>query len=364
MILVRTRRRILIIFCISIIASLLIFYFKHPNPPIIYEKSFVPLDEDCLIPPLELWPADLQQFFNQSDNEVDCDANGLRFTVEKSREHVNFDALLPKHAWLDHGILKLDPESDRYKCDAFPIYRLDEYRSIYGDPFVDIKSGQFLQHPQIMLLCQPRLNDSEWDANLLLVKRRFYLCGSTPVLDTPSKVNKSAVNILLLGIDSLSRLAWYRYLPKTIEKFTKLAESRGSIFQKYHVVGDGTTSNLLAILTGSFEEELPESRRFEMALLGGKGGLAENKIPLNKEYKGSGTSPLDDFPWIWKEFKLKAGYATHFIEDTPNWGTFQYRLQGFGNSRPPVDSYGRSCMVAASKDENDYGKQLGCIAST
>uniref|UniRef100_A0A0R3SV63 Sulfatase domain-containing protein n=2 Tax=Hymenolepis diminuta TaxID=6216 RepID=A0A0R3SV63_HYMDI len=306
----------------------------------------------------------LTQFFNKSSNEVNCNANGLRFTIEKPRENVAVDAILPKRAWLDHGFLKIEPEHDRYKCDAFPIFPLDEYRSVYGDPFIDVKSGQLLPRSQIMLLCQPRSNGSKWDADLLLIKRRFYLCGSDPVIQTNFTANNSAVNVLLLGIDSLSRLSWHRYLPKTVDKFAKLAESRGTIFKKYHVVGDGTTSNLLAILTGHFEEELPESRRFEMKLLGGQGGLMESQISGDKEYKGSMESPLDKFPWIWNEYKQKAGYATHFIEDTPNWGTFQYRLQGFGNLKPPVDSYGRPCMVAAAYDEKYYGKQLGCTAST
>ncbi|KAM7542481.1 hypothetical protein Aperf_G00000018354 [Anoplocephala perfoliata] len=360
--LVRTRRRILAILFVSIALIILIFYYKYETHPIIYEKLTVPIEEDCLIPPLELWPSDLIEHLNQSGLEVDCSANGLRFTVEKPRKNVNFDAILPKRVWLDHGVLKIEPQHDRFKCDAFPIFRLDEYRSVYGDSLIDVKSGHFLPHPQTMLLCQPRLNGTKWDMDLLLSKRRFYLCGSSPVVPTPSIVNKSAANVLLLGLDSLSRLSWYRYLPKTVEKFTTLAKSRGAIFQKYHVVGDGTTSNLLAILTGFFEEELPESRRFVIKLLGGRGGLMETQVSGDKE-KGTDESPLDSYPWIWNEYKSKAGYAVHFIEDTPNWGTFQYRLQGFGNLKSPVDSYGRPCMIAAAQDEAYYGKQLGCTAS-
>ncbi|VDO12451.1 unnamed protein product [Rodentolepis nana] len=362
--LVRTQRRILATFFILVLLAPLIFYFKSTKPPVTDQKAILTVKEDCLIPPLEIWPADLTQFINQSGSEVDCSANGLRFTIEKPREKADIDKILPKRAWLDHGYLKIYPEHDGYKCDAFPIFRLDEYRSIYGDPLTDVKSGQLLSHAQSMLLCQPRLNGSKWDADLLLTKRRFYLCGSDPLTEPTFSANNSAVNVLLLGIDSLSRLSWYRYLPKTVEKFTKLAESRGAIFRKYHVVGDGTTSNLLAVLTGYFEEELPESRRSGIKLLGGKGGLVESQISGDKEYVGIAESPLDKFPWIWTEYNQIAGYATHYIEDTPKWGTFQYRLQGFGNLKPPVNSYGRPCMVAAAFDEKYYGKQLGCTAST
>ncbi|KAL5107729.1 hypothetical protein TcWFU_005103 [Taenia crassiceps] len=348
--LVRTRRRILLVALISPLLVFLIAYFRRDGVSLTYFESSVPIYEDCIIPPLELWPADLNQSIDQSQNRLDCATNGLRFTIEKPR--------------LEHGILRISPKSDQYKCDALPIFRLDEYRSVYGDPLVDVKSGQFLPHPQIMLLCQPRFNFSEWNADLLLTQRRFYLCGSSRVTGSTLGMNSSAVNILLLGMDSLSRLAWLRYMPKTVQKLTFLTQSRGAMFLKYHIIGDGTTSNLLALLVGFFERELPESRRFASRLLSGRGGLIETQISGDKEYKGGDRTPLDEFPWIWKEFKTNAGYATHFIEDTPNWGTFQYRLQGFGNLEPPVDSYGRPCMVAAAQDEARYGKEPGCTAST
>ncbi|CDS37741.1 Protein of unknown function (DUF229) [Echinococcus multilocularis] len=362
--LARTRRRVLLVALILPLIVLLFAYFKRDRVSLNYIESPEPTEEECVIPPLELWPADLNQSTDQSQNWLDCATNGLRFTIEKPRGTVEIDSILPKHAWLEHGMLRISPENDQCKCDALPIFRLDEYRSVYGDPLVDVKSGQFLPHPQVMLLCQPRFNFSAWNADLLLIQRRFYLCGSSPVINSTHGANSTAVNILLLGIDSLSRLAWLRYMPKTVRKLTSLTQSRGAIFQKYHIVGDGTTSNLLALLVGLFEQELPESRRFASRLLNRLGGLMETQISGDKEYKGTNTTPLDEFPWIWKDFKAKAGYATHFIEDTPNWGTFQYRLQGFGNLEPPVDSYGRPCMVAAAQDEVRYGKEPGCTAST
>lgn len=362
--LVRTRRRLLLVALISPLLVLLIAYFKRDGVSLNYFEPSVPTEEACVIPPLELWPADLNQSNDQSQNWLDCSANGLRYTIEKPRRVVDTDNVLPKYARLEYGILRISPESNQYKCDALPIFRLDEYRSVYGDPLVDIKSGQSLPHPQVMLLCQPRFNSSAWNADLLLTQRRFYLCGSSRVVDSTLGSNSSAVNILLLGIDSLSRLAWLRYMPKTVRKLTSLTQSRGAMFLKYHIVGDGTTSNLLALLVGFFEKELPESRRFASRLLSGRGGLIETQISGDKEYKGGDKTPLDEFPWIWKEYKTNAGYATHFIEDTPSWGTFQYRLQGFGNLKPPVDSYGRPCMVAAAQDEARYGKEPGCTAST
>jgi hypothetical protein len=53
-------------------------------------------------------------------------------------------------------------------------------------------------------------------------------------------------------------------------------------FVGYNIVGDGTPSALLPILTGQTEQQLPEARRGH-----------------------DGAETVDRFPWIWKKFKGK-----------------------------------------------------------
>lgn len=60
----------------------------------------------------------------------------------------------------------------------------------------------------------------------------------------------------------------------------------------------------MPIILGRREEELHEARR----------GHSDAK-------------PVDDFPWIWNEFR-SAGYAIAWAEDEALLGTFQYRLVG------------------------------------
>ena len=90
------------------------------------------------------------------------------------------------------------------------------------------------------------------------------------------------------------------------------------------IVGDGTTAQLCAMLTGKNEEELPEARR---------------------GYKDSQT--VDRWPFIFKDFKRK-GYVTMFQEDATYLGTFNYRLHGFKNK--PTDHFTRPFYLAFNEE--------------
>ena len=94
------------------------------------------------------------------------------------------------------------------------------------------------------------------------------------------------------------------------------------VFQRFMVAGSKWRTNSI-FFSGKLEAELPEARRgFE------------------------GAKTIDNWPWAFKDFKAK-GYATLFSEDEPAYGTFQYRLHGFGEA--PTDHYGRCFWQAAAK---------------
>lgn len=130
------------------------------------------------------------------------------------------------------------------------------------------------------------------------------------------KVPKDSVhlNYLMIGFDSLSRNTFIRTLPKTYAFLTK--DLGGHVMQGYNIVGDGTPQQLLPILTGKTELELPETRK----------------------RMGNKAQFVNVYPFVWNDFS-KNGYVTMFCEDTPQIGTFQYRLQGF--DAPPTHHYMR-----------------------
>ncbi|XP_015906419.3 uncharacterized protein [Parasteatoda tepidariorum] len=129
-------------------------------------------------------------------------------------------------------------------------------------------------------------------------------------LSLPFDGNNTLYNVLVIGIDSVSRLSFIRNLPKTY-KFLK-HNLNAFIFRGMTKVGDNTWPNLGAILMGKavYGKELPKVK------------------------KPSGT--YDSWPFIWKNFS-EAGYATLFAEDQPAIGLFTY-LRG-GLRDPPTDHY-------------------------
>lgn len=125
------------------------------------------------------------------------------------------------------------------------------------------------------------------------------------------------LSILMLGIDSVSRLNFKRSMPKT-EKYLR---DKGWIGLKgYNKMGDNTFPNLMAILSGQDV------------------GQSYSKCAPTEPYK------LDKCPLIWYNFR-NAGYVTAYGEDESVLNTFNYLKVGFVN--PPTDYYLRPYVIAA-----------------
>uniref|UniRef100_A0A0C9RZ88 FRYL_0 protein n=1 Tax=Fopius arisanus TaxID=64838 RepID=A0A0C9RZ88_9HYME len=141
-------------------------------------------------------------------------------------------------------------------------------------------------------------------------------------LDPIEVANLRKLSLLVLGLDSVSRLNFHRMMPKTV----KTLESLSAIeMLGYNKVGDNTYPNIVPVLTGLSEKELQTTCWNETS------------------------KPFDDCPFMWKNFST-SGYRTIFAEDACSITTFNYLKPGF--YRQPTDYYLRPYCVAA---ENDIG---------
>jgi len=148
------------------------------------------------------------------------------------------------------------------------------------------------------------------------------------VEDIAKSDEESKPNVIILGIDSTSRLNLRRSMPK-LHKF--LQRPGWFEMQGFNKVGENTIPNLLAMLTGNAEEKAMAQSRFS------HGGF------------------IDKLKYIWKRFK-NYGYQTAFGEDCGNINTFNYHKPGF--KKQPVDYYLRNFIVALEsilKTRREFG---------
>src|SRR5699024_6951197 len=99
-----------------------------------------------------------------------------------------------------------------------------------------------------------------------------------------NRSSSSKVNVILLGIDSISRLQFLRHLTRS----KKFVDQQGFIpMYGYHKVGENSFPNVLPILTGHHQSYFVSD---------------SPNVTFN----------WDDYPFVFREYQQK-GYLTTFI---------------------------------------------------
>ncbi|XP_063931645.1 uncharacterized protein LOC135143658 isoform X2 [Zophobas morio] len=125
-------------------------------------------------------------------------------------------------------------------------------------------------------------------------------------------------SVLLIGIDSVSRLNFIRSLPNSY-KF--LMDNNWISFIGYNKIDDNTYPNIMAILTGNKQKNFSNKCDTDSA------------SGLNKCYM------------LWDDFS-EVGYVTAYAEDEVSLSTFNLDKMGFQHS--PTDYYFRPYFLASS----------------
>ncbi|XP_052748161.1 uncharacterized protein LOC113520884 [Galleria mellonella] len=135
--------------------------------------------------------------------------------------------------------------------------------------------------------------------------------------------NKTAYNVLFIGLDAVSRLNFHRTMPKTLAYL----QNKGAVsLDGFNKVGDNTFPNMIPMLLGISSKELQKTC-----------------LPHRK-------AAFDNCPFIWEWFK-QAGYYTAFGEDGSRLRAFNYDGAGFIDA--PTDYYLHTFMKEAEKNSGN-----------
>ena len=140
-------------------------------------------------------------------------------------------------------------------------------------------------------------------------------------------------NVMMIGMDSVSRLNFVRQMPRTrryLVQQLKAVELKG-----YNKVADNTYVNLVPMFAGKFVEELPWNESISSV-------------------------PFDRYNFLWKNFSAR-GYRTLFAEDAPRVAIFNYAKEGFHQA--PMDYYLRPFSLAMEDHGSVWNTNHDCVGT-
>lgn len=139
------------------------------------------------------------------------------------------------------------------------------------------------------------------------------------------------LNVVMVGMDSVSRLSFRRQMVKTREF---LENTLGAYdMSGYNKVADNTFINIVPMTLGKFVSEMPWD-----------------------ESKNNET--FDKFKFIWNKFS-ENGYRTFYAEDAPEIAIFDFLKAGF--KTPPADHFNRHMTLAMEIKEDLWSNNHHCF---
>ncbi|XP_026757264.2 uncharacterized protein LOC113516955 isoform X2 [Galleria mellonella] len=293
-----------------------------------YKRHFTIETDGCVIPGMNAYDESIKQFVEYPKTLKKCKEHNISL-IENNQTHI----------WINKNIMS------EYNYSLEDVKLICCYRAFYRPNFVeDVQSSRVddrIEYQDCINFSEEiEVNDEFVRVNCSLGEQLIYddfflfaLKKKILIHDDKKEIssNKMTYNILILGIDAVSRLNFYRTMPKTLAYL----KTKGAIdLAGYNKVGDNTFPNLIPMLLGLTPEE-----------------LTKTCIPYKK-------ATFDNCPFIWEWYK-QAGFYTAFGEDSSSLGTFNYLKVGFINT--PTDYYIHTFINEAEKkagNNHDFNSYL------
>ncbi|KAM3956091.1 LOW QUALITY PROTEIN: uncharacterized protein ACR2FA_009982 [Aphomia sociella] len=280
-------------------------------------KNFTIKTEGCTIPYMIPLGDDVKEYVYYPKSMKKCEKRNATF-LEHNKTHI----------WInkDKAVDDIDVNNDMalisccYKAFFMP-KSIDNIEL----PFVDdrVKYGSCIYFSNVIQVRDEFVKVSCYAGDILLNEDYLLFALKKFVVHNDKREisnDKSAYNILIIGIDAVSKLNFYRTMPKTLSYL----KSKGAInLEGFNKVGDNTFPNLIALLLGISSNELKKTC-----------------LPHRN-------AAFDNCPFIWEWFK-QVGYYTAFGEDGSRLRAFNYDGAGFVNS--PTDYYTHTFINEAEKN--------------
>jgi hypothetical protein len=191
-------------------------------------------------------------------------------------------------------------------CKYRNLTRTNDFDIIYS-LYALLTDNQPILAEVIEVICLADNNSLKYDALHVQIVDRFLdpkFKAKYERLKAPKTCQP--MNIVLLSYDSLSRVSWFKRLPKTTRFI--LEEKGFKIMYGQSILGDGTRACMIPLLTGKLRNELPSA--------------------LQSDPNGQFVDQA--YPFIWNDLH-KLGYMSYHMEDWPQISAFTYKLKGMSN---------------------------------
>ncbi|XP_017769082.1 PREDICTED: uncharacterized protein LOC108557171 isoform X4 [Nicrophorus vespilloides] len=290
--------------------SLVSNYYTYPPAYALNYSDFILYNSKCRIPKVDPFNMEVKGFYKKK-SYVSCSKLELLTYVTKDVNHTSAKIHIKRDLVKSYS-------SNGVNCCYQNVSRGDKNidNTISLSKCVDFNGEVNLSKKAVLVKC---LNKA--------TKKEVYSNVHMPVIITSKEKAKIAkhdkssrpLSVLIVGVDSVSRLNMMRDLPKT----RSFLNTNGWIeMQGYNKIGDNTFPNLMAILTGREKDNAYDA--------------CDPTV----------TGKLDSCNFIWSDYG-KFNYITGYAEDSADISTFNYLKKGF--KEEPVDYYYRSFIIASEK---------------
>ncbi|XP_077296279.1 uncharacterized protein LOC143918323 [Arctopsyche grandis] len=267
------------------------------------EENYFIKTEGCTIPAFDPFDISVVNFFHMV-KPISCHNSTSPPLVESNQTSL----WIEEKYYSNYGI----SEEQHLLCCYRPFFRQDSNISTSDDRYEYEKDCTVFSKSTNVFDEFVRVECTYKGSDIYKDFHSFVIIKNNAEKVSATKRNEYKYNVLVLGIDAVSRLNFHRTMPQTLN----LLKDMGAIeFRGYNKVGDNTFPNLVPILSGLSETELHD-------------------LCLPRK-----NSTFDDCPFIWKKYK-ESGYMTAFAEDASQIALFNYLKKGFIEA--PTDYYWRT----------------------